>query len=240
MTIAIRHSIFGFMSAGIALLALATPCAAFTDAQLTKGFQTTVFGAEYSSFGWQSNMVKKFTKPVRVYIDNRSKIDRRAQVRRFVRSLPRSIRGLKITIVDSPAKANYRIYIVDKARYKETVRRDVYGKRAMRVPGRCLVRVVSGPSGIKRSDAVIVANDGDFLFRRCLVEEVLQGLGPVNDNPGLAHSVFNDNSRHASFTKHDRYILNMLYNPKIKAGMRKEDVKTLLPAVIRDARRQVR
>ena len=62
----------------------------------------------------------------------------------------------------------------------------------------------------------------------------------VNDNPGLTHSVFNDTSRHVSFTKHDRYILNMLYNPKIKAGMSESDVQSVLPAVIRDARRQVR
>jgi hypothetical protein len=237
---AIRHLVVGLAAAAIASLAQAETSFAFTDAQLTKGFQKTVFGAEYSSFGWQSNMVKKYTKPVRVYIDNRSKIDRRSQVRRFVRSLPRSIRGLDVAIVSSPAKANFRIYIVDKARYKETVRKDVYGARSMRVLGRCLVRVVSGPGGIKRSDAVIVADDGDFLFKRCLVEEVLQGLGPVNDNSGLSHSVFNDNSQHVSFTKHDRYILNMLYNPKIKAGMREEDVQSVLPAVIRDARRQVR
>jgi hypothetical protein len=237
---AIRHLLVGLAAAAIALLAQAETSFAFTDAQLTKGFQKTVFGAEYSSFGWQSNMVKKYTKPVRFYIDNRSRIDRRSQVRRFVRSLPRSIRGLDVGIVNDPVKANYRIYVVDKAQYKKTVRRDVYGKRVMSVPGRCLVRVVSGPGGIKRSDAVIVADDGDFLFRRCLVEGVLQGLGPVNDNSGLSHSVFNDTSRHASFTKHDRYILNMLYNPKIKPGMSVEDVRTVLPAVIRDARRQVR
>lgn len=237
---AMRQLVAGFAGAALALVAQATPGLAFTDAQLTKGFQKTVFGAEYSSFGWQSNLVKKFTKPVRVYIDNRSKADRRGEVRRFVRSLPRSIHGLDIAIVGSPAKANYRIYVVDRAQYAETVRKDVYGRPAMRVPGRCLVRVVSGPGGIKRSDAVIVADDGNYLFKRCLVEEVLQGLGPVNDNAGLRHSVFNDTSRHATFTKHDRYILNMLYNPKIKPGMSKEDVRTVLPAVIRDARRQVR
>ena len=240
MTNAIRQMVVGFTAASIAFFAQAAPSLAFTDAQLTKGFEKTVFGAEYSSFGWQSNMVKKYTKPVRVYIDNRSKIDRRGEVRRFVRSLPQSIRGLNVAIVDSPAKANYRIYVVDKAQYKKTVRKDVYHVRAMSVPGRCLVRVVSGASGITRSDAVIVADDGNFLFKRCLVEEVLQGLGPVNDNSGLSHSVFNDTSRHVSFTKHDRYILNMLYNPKIKAGMSEQDVQTVLPAVIRDARRQVR
>ncbi len=240
MASVLRHLGIGLFSAGVAVFANAAPGQAFTDVQLANGFQKTVFGAEYSSFGWQSNMVKKFTKPVRVYIDNRSKIDRRAEVRRFVRSLPRSIRGLDIAIVNSPAKANYRIYIVDKAQYKETVRKDIYGRVSMQVPGRCLVRVVSGPSGIKRSDAVIVADDGKFLFKRCLVEEVLQGLGPVNDNPELPHSVFNDTSRHVSFTSYDRHILNMLYNPKIKAGMSKREVQSVLPSVIRDARRQVR
>ena len=239
MKAALRHLFIRFLTAGMAALAPAAPGLAFTDAQLAKGFEKTVFGAEYSSFGWQSNLVKKYTKPVRIYIDNRSRIDRTAEVRRFVRSLPRSIRGLDVRIVGSPARANYRIYVVDKAKYKETVRRDVYGKPAMRVPGRCLVRVVSGPDGIQRSDAVIVADDGEFLFRRCLVEEVLQGLGPLNDDPGLPDSVFNDTSRHVSFTKHDRYILNMLYNPKIKAGMSERDVRNVLPAVIRDARRQL-
>ena len=102
MTTALRHLAVGLALAGVAFFVQAAPSFAFTDAQLTKGFQKTVFGAEYSSFGWQSNMVKKYTKPVRVYIDNRSKIDRRSQVRRFVRSLPRSIRGLDVGIVNSP------------------------------------------------------------------------------------------------------------------------------------------
>ena len=52
-------------------------------------------------------------------------------------------------------------------------------------PGRCVVRVVSGPGGIARADAVIVADEGETLFRRCLIEEVLQGLGPLNDDARL-------------------------------------------------------
>ena len=72
------------------------------------------------------------------------------------------------------------------------------------------------------------------------MEEILQGLGPVNDNPSLVHSVFNDTSKHARFTKHDQYILNMLYDDRIKAGMNQREVGEVLPEVIRDARRRVR
>lgn len=217
-----------------------SPVAAFTDIQLTSGFYKTVFGAEYSSWGWQSNIVKKYTKTVRIYIDNRSRISRTRQVTRFVNTLPGKIDGLRLQIVSNPADANYRIYVVDRAQYKAVVRNEIYRRRNMDVPGRCLVRVVSASGGIKRSDAVIVSDEGSFLFNRCLVEEVLQGLGPVNDNANLRHSIFNDNSRYTRFTKHDRYILNMLYDPRIRPGMNEKDVAAVLPKVIEDTRRRIR
>ena len=211
---------------------------AYTDSQLTTAFYQTVFGAEYSHWGRQADIIKKFAGPVRIYIDNRSSTDRRGDVVQFVRSLPRHIRGLQVAIVNSPAQANFRIYVVDRGQYRQVVR-NLYGNTYMHVPGRCLVRVYSRPSGIRRSDAVIVADEGEFLFQRCLVEEVLQGLGPVNDSEGLRDSVFNDSSGHSHFTKHDRYILNMLYHPRIQPGMNPAQVAAVLPSVIRDVRRYV-
>ncbi len=224
----------------VTFIAAGTPARAYTDAQLTDSFISTVFGAEYSSWGWQSNQVKKYVRPVRVYIDNRARKDRRRAVTRFVRSLPKRIARLNIEIVSRPQDANYRIYVVDRAQYVTVVRKEIYRRRSMKVPGRCLVRVLSGTSGIRRSDAVIVSDEGEFLFKRCLIEEVLQGLGPVNDNPALKDSIFNDKSRHIKFTKHDRYILNMLYHPRIRPGMSEDEAAAVLPAVILDTRRRVR
>ena len=219
---------------------VAAPARAYTDDQLTESFLSIVFGSEYPSFGWRSNQVKKFVRPVRVYIDNRAKKDRRRVVTRFVSSLPRWIGGLQVILVDRPAQANYRIFVVDQAQYHDVVRKEVYRRRSMKVPGHCLARVWSTPSGITRSDAVIVSDRGEFLFRRCLVEEVLQGLGPVNDNSALKDSIFNDKSRHIKFTKHDRYILNMLYHPRIRPGMSKRQARAVLPKVIADTRRRIR
>ncbi len=217
----------------------ATPGRAFTEADLIEGFNRTVFGSEYGSWGWQSRMVKKFARPVRFYIDDRSAAGRRDEVSAFVKSLPRAIGGLQASVTANQAEANFRVFVLDRADYQRVVTREVYGRGTSSfAPGKCLVRVISGPGGITRSDAVIVADEGEFLFRRCMVEEILQGLGPVNDHRSLGESVFNDNSRHSTLTAFDRSLLNMLYHPAIRAGMTKAETTRVLPRVLSDLRRR--
>ena len=214
-----------------------TPGRAFSDAELINGFNRTVFGSEYGSWNWQSRMVKKFNGPVRFYIDDRSSAGRADEVAAFVRSLPGAIGGLRGSLTASPGQANFRIFVLDRADYQRVVAREIYGRvTSSFAPGKCLVRVISGPGGITRSDAVIVADEGDFLFRRCMVEEILQGLGPVNDDRSLKNSVFNDNSKHSTLTPFDRSLLNMLYHPAVRAGMTKVEAGRILPGVLADIR----
>ena len=217
------------------LLAVPSPARAFTDFELIDGFERTVFGSEYQSLGWQSFLVKKFAGPVRVFVDDRSASRRGPEIAAFIRTLPAEVAGLDIDIVESAAEANYRIFVVDRIAYHDVVAGEVYGRPSSSfTPGRCLVRVVSTSAGISRSDAVIVADEGDFLFHRCMVEETLQGLGPVNDDRSLDDSVFNDRSSHATFTDFDRRILNMLYHPLVEPGMTKLEARQVLPAVAAD------
>jgi len=229
-------------SAALALLvaSTATQARAFSDAELIDGFYRTVFGSEYRSFGWQSHLVKKFVGPVRVFVDDRSDEKRGAEIEAFVRSLPGLIAGLDIGIVDDPAQANYRVFVIDRSDYVQVVAGEIYGwSTAAYAPGKCLVRVVSTSSGITRSDAVVVADEGDFLFHRCMVEEVLQGLGPINDDTTLIESVFNDQSQHAAFTDFDRHILNMLYHPLIEPGMTKLQAARVLPQVVTEVQERL-
>jgi hypothetical protein len=215
----------------------ATPGRAFSDAQLIDGFNRTVFGSEYPSWGWQAYMVKKFAGPVRFAIIDRSAARRGGEVAQFVRSLPGLIRGLDARLVENGSRANFRIFVVDRAQYRDVVANEIYNRPSSAfAPGKCLVRVISGRNGISRSDAVIVADEGEFLFRRCMTEEVLQGLGPVNDDPSLPESVFNDTSRNADFTRFDRHILNMLYHPALRPGMTKIETRRILPEVAAEVR----
>jgi hypothetical protein len=220
---------------------LPAPCRAFTGAELIDGFDRTVFGSEYTTFGWQSHLVKKFAGPVLLHVDDRSAAKRGGEVAAFARTLSGLIRGLELHVVADAQDANYRVFVVDRTAYRETVAREVYRRAdSTYAPGRCLVRIVSTSSGITRSDAVIVADEGEFLFRRCMVEEVLQGLGPVNDDSTLDESVFNDTSRHASFTDFDRHILNMLYHPLVEPGMTRAEVDRILPKVASEVRFRLR
>ena len=154
---------------------------------------------------------------------------------------PSLIAGLAVDIVGSADEANFRVFVIDREAYRQVVSREVYGQSSSSSkPGKCLVRVVSTRSGITRSDAVIVADEGDFLFHRCMVEEILQGLGPVNDDATLEESVFNDRSRHSSFTSFDRHILNMLYHPLIEPGMTRREAARVLPGVAADVQSRLR
>jgi Protein of unknown function (DUF2927) len=223
------------------LLVPATPAMAFSDAELIDGFKRTVFGSEYPSFGWQSNIVKKFAKPVRLFVDDRSRLRRGAEAARFAQSLPGLIDGLRVSLVSAPEQANFRVFVVDRKDYRKIVAREVYGRPTSTfAPGKCLVRVVAMPSGIARSDAVIVADEGDFLFRRCMVEEILQGLGPVNDDRTLSESIFNDASKHQTFTDFDRHLLNMLYSPLLRPGMSKSEAARVLPVVTAEVQARLR
>nr|WP_321458189.1 DUF2927 domain-containing protein [uncultured Cohaesibacter sp.] len=211
----------------------------YSDKEVTHGFYKTVFGAEIKSLSWgtQTNRVKKYVTPVKFWIDNRAKLNRLKTIQHFVESLPERIPGLKVRMANNHKDANFHIYVVDRINYVQTVQDEVYNNRTMNVPGQCIVRVLSRRSGILRSDAVIVSDQGRSVFQRCMVEEILQGLGPVNDDKSLVHSVFNDESSFDYFTQFDHLILNMLYSPDLKPGMTRKQVEPLTPKLLLYARK---
>lgn len=238
-----RSTMKPFIALMTVVLVIASPANAqsrFSDQTLLDGFNRTVFGLEYASETRGASVVKKFVEPVRIYIDNRAQFDRRWTVERFITGVNQAVRGLDLQLVADPNDANFTVYVVDRAQYAQVIREDIYNSSGAEVRGRCMVRVLTGFSGISQAQAVIVSDEGDFLFQRCLVEEILQGLGPLNDDSTLDASVFNDQSQHTRFMLHDRYVLNMLYHPRIMPGMRRADVDRVLPAVLSDVRSYVR
>ena len=204
--------------------------------RLVYGFMQTVFGTERGRGWWFSgaNRVKKYTVPVRFYIYNRSREDRRRKAAAFVQNLSSFIPGITASMAATPGNANFHLFIVDRKDFRQTVIRDAGLTAGASHNADCLVHIWFDRNGISESRAVIVSDGGEDLFNRCLVEEVLQGLGPINDSPFLPESVFNDTSRHKNLTAFDRSLLQMLYHPAIKAGMARKDVVPLLPKVLAD------
>jgi len=222
------------------LTAPAGSARAASDSEVLRGFNLTVFGAEFAPFGIQSHYIRKFTGTVRFHIINLSKRDRTAPVRKFILSLNGLVKGLKTQVTNNAVTANFNVYVVDQADYVQIARDKVYRRSTAQVPGKCLVRSVFSRTGIIRSDAVIVSDGGESLFQRCMIEEILQGLGPLNEHASLSESMFNDRSRHTTFTRFDRLILNMLYDKRIVNGATSQTVQALLPSILADAKKQVK
>ena len=225
------------LAAGQVLAATADP---YSDASVTAGFMAAVFGVEFPAFQGDGDYVKKFAGTVRLYVDNHAAIDRRGAVQAFVSGLPEAIGGLGVQLTQRSESANFIVHVVDRSQYAIVARYLLPSLPAGEAPGRCFVSVTYGASGITRSEAVIVSDEGEFLFRRCMVEEILQGLGPINDNPDLDGSVFSETSRESEFVLFDRLILSVLYHPAVRAGMSEDEVARVLPAVLWDVRRSVR
>ena len=220
----------------------ALAASAYSNEALIDGFNKTVFGSEYSTLFSQS-YVRKFTIPVRIYVRthiySKSTSNSKIEVETFIRSLRRLIFGLQIRLVSHQREANFVIHIVNRANYARVVRTSVYKQQNAPVRGRCMVRSIFNRKGITRSDVVIVADEGKSLFQRCMTEETLQGLGPLNDDRSLTKSMFNDTSLYTSFRRFDRYILNMLYDPLLKVGKSRKAVQGVLPAVLKRVRKRI-
>ena len=218
---------------------------AYSNRELINGFMRTVFGAEDPSQRRRSGgrHVKKFTSRVRVHLINLSVYDRRANVRRFITQLNRTVTGLKISMTDNQNRAGMIVFLVDRADYKSVINETMPESfdKGFLLSSDCSA-VTGGRRGhrLDRAFVYIVVNEGRRNFRHCMIEEITQSLGPVNDDWRLTDSIFNDYSKVGSFNTFDWFILNMLYDRRIKVGMTPNQARRVLPAVITDARKRLR
>jgi hypothetical protein len=95
---------------------------------------------------------------------------------------------------------------------------------------------------MKSLSAVVAAlsvSGGDFSFLDCAYEELLQALGPINDDRSVPWTMFNDDVQMGFFDVYDQYILNILYDPRIRPGMTRQQVAALLPDILPDVRARI-
>jgi DUF2927 family protein len=221
----------------------ATERKAFTDAEIADGFFKTAFGAEMHLAG-PVNRIRKFDAPVRVYIENRARPNRRAEVAAVVADIGARVQHLDIALVGSAAEANVVVTLVRDRDLPRAINR-LYGREQARLIQRSLVpQCLSSfrkdeTFRIAHSDVLIVADAGDFIFYDCVYEELLQALGPINDTNAVPWTMFNDEVQMGFFDVYDQYILNILYDPRIKPGMDAEAVRSVLPEVIPAVRKFV-
>jgi hypothetical protein len=208
----------------------------FTDAEITDGFLKIAFGAELD-LAHSGNRIRKFDGPVRVGIESRAEPDRRAQAAAVVDDIRKRVQQLDIAMADGLAAANVVVKLV-RDRDLTRVIGQLYGRERARqiqrsLAPQCLSSFTRSETfRIIHSDVIIVADAGDLVFYDCIYEELLQALGPINDTNSVPWTMFNDDVQMGFFGIYDQYILNILYDPRIRPGMNPDEVRAVLPQVL--------
>ena len=208
----------------------------FTDAEISEGFFKVAFGAEMQLQG-RVDRIRKYDVPVRIYIDSRAKPDRRAQVATVIADIRSRVANLDIAVTNDRDSANIVVTLIRDRDLNRTVR-EFYGRERARQIQRSLEpQCLSGfrkddSYRIIRSDVILVVDVGEFVFFDCVYEELLQALGPINDDSSVPWTMFNDDVQMGFFDIYDQFLMNVLYHPRIRPGMTRDEARVLLPEIL--------
>lgn len=212
----------------------------FTDSEIVDGFLKIAFGAEFRA-DQRVDRIRKFDVPIRIFVDNRAQPDRGPQIAAIVADIRSRIRNLDIAITPTRVDANVIVTLLLDRDLEQAIR-TIYGpERARNIERSLRPQCLAGFAKdedyrILRSEVLLVVDVGDFVFYDCGYEEILQALGPINDDRTVPWSMFNDDVSMGFFDVYDQILLNLLYDPRIKPGMTKEEAGKLLPQILPDVR----
>ena len=208
----------------------------FTDAEIADGFFKVAFGAEYHLAG-RTDRIRKYDKPVRVFIDNKARPDRSGLLRDIVADIAGRIEHLDFAVTTKRSDATITATLVrDRDLYRTIAA--FYGAERARdirktIDPQCLSSFTKDDRlAIINSNVILTADAGRFIFMDCAYEELLQALGPINDTDTVPWTTFNDGVSMSHFGLYDQYLLNILYHPRIRPGMTADDVKGILPDIL--------
>jgi hypothetical protein len=208
----------------------------FSNAEIKDGFFKTAFHGELQ-FDRRSDRIRKFDEPVRVFVDNRGSPNRGAELAAIVADIHARIDHLDLAMTDDRRKANFLVTLVPEREFAQTIR-SRYGeaeakqiRRALRP--QCLSGIGKDRSfRIRRAEVIMPVDAGEFTFYDCAYEELLQGLGLINDDNSVPWTMFNDDVQMGFFDVYDQYLVNTLYDPRIRPGMTQDQVDKVLPDVL--------
>ena len=212
----------------------------FIDEEIKNGFFKIAFNAELQ-LGAPAERVRKFDEPVRIFLDSKSNIDRRPEIAAVITDIRAHVNHLDVAVTDDREAANFVVRLVAARDLDRTIR-SLYGNdKAKRIQQALNPQCLSGIGKdqryrIRRAEVILPVDAGDFTFYDCAYEELLQALGAINDDRSVPWTMFNDDVQMGFFDVYDQYLLNILYDPRLRPGMTKQEVNALLPEVVSTAR----
>jgi hypothetical protein len=212
----------------------------FSNEEIKDGLFKTAFRAELQ-FGRDQELMRKFDGPVRVFIDNRGSRARTADIAAIVEDIRARVDHLDLIVTSDSKDANVLVILVPARDLGRTIR-SRYGENAAKkiqksLHPQCLSGIAKDQSyRIRRAEVILPVDAEEFEFYDCAYEELLQSLGLINDDSSVPWTMFNDSVQMGFFDVYDQYLVNILYDPRVRPGMTKREVDALLPDIFRTVR----
>ena len=208
----------------------------FSDAEIKDGFFKTAFHAELQ-FDKRADRIRKFDEPVRIFVVSHGAQDRRAEIAAIIADIRARVAHLDLALTDDRKAANFVVTLVPHRELASTIRAHFGAAQAKRIQSALAPQCLSGIGKdasfrIQRAEAILPVDAGDFTFYDCAYEELLQGLGIINDDNSVPWTMFNDDVQMGFFDTYDQHLVNILYDPRVQPGMTKAEVEAVLPDVL--------
>lgn len=193
--------------------------------------------------GSPAQRIRKFDEPVRIFVDGKVTPERAAAFGAIVIDIGGRIPNIDLAMTDDRKAANFVVRLVTARLLLPTIRARFGNERARQIAQslnpQCLTGIAKDRTyRIRRAEVILPADASDFTLYDydCAYEELLQGLGTINDDSSLPWTMFNDEVQMGFFDIYDQLLLNILYDPRIRPGMTKKEVERLLPDILPAAR----
>lgn len=214
--------------------------APFSNAQLAENFHKVAFHAFPNDQMHIRKPLTRWQSPVR-YAVLGSRQDQQEVAELMARI--RALTGLDIAR-SSEGDANFAILLLDGQEQEATQR--AFSDPAGRAFFDSFISAVHDCGAIAswtdeepEITRAMVFLHGDLtgLYRTlCFHEEISQSFGLFSDDPTVRPSIFNDDEEFALLTRHDEYLLRILYDPRLRSGMTPREAMPVVRTIIEELR----
>lgn len=221
--------------------------------RIVRNFELIAFGNEYT--GEQFTHVRKWKEPVRLGIQGKYPPHFEKQVVSFAKDLTR-ITGHKVELYYSfamqkekrlpknfdPKKVNVILFYLPTADIPKHLakyyQKDPPELGRMVANSTCFAKFYRRKNEITKAIVVFPDHHGPDIMRACVVEELAQIMGLPNDSSEVKPSIFSDTSLYRELTEHDKLLLRILYDKKIKANMPREEALDVARSLLQEWRKK--
>lgn len=207
------------------------------DKELISYFEEVVLNTEYDD---NPKKVLKWTEKMNLFIIKDENLDSQVSIiKNTIDKINNLIKDdFKIQLVDKPSEMNSVIFLLDKEKTKILVPSFFDGIDEDFI-GLADVEYDTETFEIKVVKIFIDINEPIELQEATILEEITQSIGIMNDSETYPNSIFYKNKhldtiRKTDYSKLDKDIIRMLYNPKMKPGLNFEQAEKVIKEILED------